>query len=179
MHPADNPLVSHPQKKGLLKVLLAIVKRAMQPLTESTLALLPIILVIGFFQLVVLRQPIPNLGQMLWGTVLVLLGLALFVRGLEMALFPIGEEMAYNFVRKGNLWWLLVFAFTLGFGTTVAEPALIAIAEEAARRAPDSTRYPSSVPRLCGGDLCPVPIGPKLHPQVHRSSCIPPSVCEH
>ena len=133
MHPADNPLVSHPQKKGLLKVLLAIVRRAMRPLTQSAMALLPIVLVIGFFQLIVLRQPIPNLGQMLWGTVLVLLGLALFVRGLEMALFPIGEEMAYNFVRKGNLWWLLIFAFTLGFGTTVAEPALIAIAEEAAR----------------------------------------------
>jgi uncharacterized membrane protein (DUF2068 family) len=55
------------------------------------------------------------------------------MRGLQMALFPIGEEMAYNFVRKGNLRWLLVFAFTLGFGTTVAEPALIAISEEAAR----------------------------------------------
>jgi hypothetical protein len=57
----------------------------------------------------------------------------LFVRGLQLALFPIGEEMAYNFVRKGNLWWLLLFAFTLGFGTTVAEPALIAISDEAAR----------------------------------------------
>lgn len=133
MHPADNPLVSHPQKKGPLKILLAIMHRATRPLVESALALLPIVLVIGFFQLVVLRQPIPHMGQMLWGTVLVLLGLALFVRGLEMALFPIGEEMAFNFVRKGNLWWLLVFAFTLGFGTTVAEPALIAIADEAAR----------------------------------------------
>jgi hypothetical protein len=50
-----------------------------------------------------------------------------------MALLPIGEEMAYSFVRKGNLWWLLVFAFTLGFGATVAEPALIVIADEAAR----------------------------------------------
>jgi len=109
------------------------IRNAARPLLDSALALLPIILVIAFFQLFVLRQPIPNLGQMLWGTVLVLLGLALFVRGLEMALFPIGEEMAYNFVRKGNLWWLLIFAFTLGFGTTVAEPALIAISQEAAR----------------------------------------------
>jgi len=133
MHPADNPLVSHPRKKGPLKILLVILRQATQPLLESALALLPIILVIAFFQLVVLRQPIPNLGQMLWGVLLVLLGLALFVRGLEMALFPIGEEMAYNFVRKGNLWWLLIFAFTLGFGTTVAEPALIAITQEAAR----------------------------------------------
>ena len=61
-----------------------------------------------------------------------LVGLSLFVQGLQMALFPLGEEMAYSFVRKGNLWLLLLFAFTLGFGTTVAEPALIAIAEEAA-----------------------------------------------
>ena len=133
MHPADNPLVSHPKKSGTLKVYWSKLRKAAEPLIESFLALLPIILVIAFFQLVVLHQPIPHLGQMLWGALLVLLGLALFVRGLQMALFPIGEEMAYNFVRKGNLWWLLIFAFTLGFGTTVAEPALIAISQEAAR----------------------------------------------
>ena len=132
MHPADNPLVSPPKKAGKLKVFWSKLRKAAGPLVESFKALLPIILVIGFFQLAVLRQPIPNMGQMLWGIVLVLLGLALFVRGLQMALFPIGEEMAYNFVRKGNLWWLLIFAFALGFGTTVAEPALIAIAQEAA-----------------------------------------------
>lgn len=133
MHPADNPLVSHPRKAGPLKVFWLKLRKAAEPLTESALALLPIVLVISFFQLIVLQQPIPRMGQMLWGGLLVLLGLALFVRGLQMALFPIGEEMAYNFVRKGNLWWLLIFAFTLGFGTTVAEPALIAISDEAAR----------------------------------------------
>jgi len=133
MHPADNPLVTHPHKKGRLWVIWTKIRKAAEPLVESFMALLPILLVIGFFQLIVLRQPIPNMGQMLWGTLLVLLGLALFVRGLQMALFPIGEEMAHNFVRKGNLWWLLIFAFTLGFGTTVAEPSLIAISEEAAR----------------------------------------------
>jgi hypothetical protein len=133
MHPADNPLVSHPHKSGPLKILFKKLGKVAEPFIESGLALLPIILVIAFFQLIVLRQPIPRLGEMLWGALLVLLGLALFVRGLQMALFPIGEEMAHNFVRKGNLWWLLIFAFTLGFGTTVAEPALIAISEEAAR----------------------------------------------
>lgn len=97
------------------------------------MALLPIVLVIAFFQLIVLQQSIPGLGQILRGAVLVLVGLALFVRGLQMALFPIGEELAHNFVRKGNLWWLLIFSFTLGFGTTVAEPALTAIVDEAAR----------------------------------------------
>ena len=133
MHPADNPLVSHPQKQGPVKRFLSRAKKAAEPLTESAMALLPIVLVISFFQFIVLRQAIPQMGQMLWGLLEVLIGLALFVRGLQMALFPIGEEMAYNFVRKGNLWWLLVFAFTLGFGTTVAEPALIAISDEAAR----------------------------------------------
>jgi len=100
-------------------------------LRQSFQDLLPIILVIAFFQLVVLQQPVPQLGQIVVGGLMVLLGLSLFVQGLQMALFPLGEEMAYSFVKKGNLWFLLLFAFTLGFGTTVAEPALIAIAEEA------------------------------------------------
>ncbi|SDE68382.1 Protein of unknown function [Rhodospira trueperi] len=94
--------------------------------------LAPIILVIGFFQIVVLQQPFPNLGPILVGLLLVLLGLALFIQGLEMGLFPLGESMAHAFARKGSLVWLLAFAFALGFGTTVAEPALIAVAAEAA-----------------------------------------------
>lgn len=104
----------------------------LRPFSNSLRDLLPIILVIAFFQLVVLQQPIPNMGRLLFGTVMVVLGLTLFVRGLEMGLFPIGESMAYDFARKGSLWWLLAFAFALGFGTTVAEPALIAVAAEAA-----------------------------------------------
>lgn len=109
-----------------------LVLQFLNSLRQSFQDLLPIILVIGFFQLLVLRQPVPEFGQILAGGVMVLVGLSLFVQGLQMALFPLGEEMAYSFVRKGNLWLLLLFAFTLGFGTTVAEPALIAVAEEAA-----------------------------------------------
>lgn len=93
--------------------------------------LAPIIAVVAFFQFAVLQQPFPNLQAVLTGLLFVMLGLALFIRGLEMALFPIGEAMAGAFARKGNLFWLLVFAFALGFGTTVAEPALIAVADEA------------------------------------------------
>ena len=104
----------------------------MKPLLSAARDLAPIVGVIAFFQLVVLRQPLPNLGEMLSGIVLVLIGLALFVRGLEMGLFPIGESMAHAFARKGSVFWLLSFAFLLGFGTTVAEPALIAIAGKAA-----------------------------------------------
>lgn len=106
---------------------------ALRPFLDSARDLAPIILVIGFFQLVVLQQPIPNLGTLLFGTLMVVLGLTLFVRGLEMGLFPIGENMAYDFARKGSVFWLLAFAFALGFGTTVAEPALIAVADEAAK----------------------------------------------
>ncbi len=101
-------------------------------LYQSLRDLYPIILVIAFFQIVVLQQPIPHLLQILSGTLLVVLGLTLFVQGLQMGLFPIGESMAYAFARKGSLFWLLVFSFALGFGTTIAEPALIAVADEAA-----------------------------------------------
>lgn len=94
--------------------------------------LTPIILVILFFQMAVLQQPFPNLGGIVTGLVCVVLGLALFVQGLEMGLFPIGEALAEAMARKGSLIGLLLFAFMLGFGTTVAEPALIAIAAEAA-----------------------------------------------
>ncbi len=94
--------------------------------------LAPIIAVVLIFQLLVLRQPLPNVVDLLLGTALVVLGLAFFVQGLEQSLFPIGESLAYAFARKGSLFWLLVFAFTLGFGTTVAEPTLIAVSKEAA-----------------------------------------------
>ena len=99
---------------------------------ESLRDLLPIIVVIGFFQLAVLRQPIPNFGEIAIGIVFVVIGLTLFVQGLNMGLFPIGETMAYSFASKGSIFWLLCFAFSLGFGTTIAEPALIAVANEAA-----------------------------------------------
>ncbi|MCB1688544.1 MAG: DUF1538 domain-containing protein [Halioglobus sp.] len=94
--------------------------------------LMPIFLVIVFFQFAVLQQPLPNPGEMLLGLVFVVLGLTFFMHGLEQGLFPIGESMATAFARKGSLFWLMVFAFCLGFGTTVAEPALIAVAAEAA-----------------------------------------------
>lgn len=99
---------------------------------DSVRSLAPIILVIAFFQLLVLRQPLLDLGALLAGTLLVVLGLTLFLRGLEMGLFPLGESLAHGFARKGSLAWLLLFSFGLGFGTTVAEPALIAVAGEAA-----------------------------------------------
>ncbi len=101
--------------------------------TGTSRDLAPIVLVVAFFQIVVLRQPFPNLVDTLIGLLLVMLGLGLFIRGLDLALFPFGESLAGAFAHKGSVVWLLAFAFGLGFGTTVAEPALIAVTEEAAR----------------------------------------------
>ena len=100
---------------------------------SSARDLLPIVLVIGFFQIFVLQQSIPNLSEIIIGTMLVIMGLTFFIFGLEMGLFPIGESMAFAFAKKGNVFWLLSFAFCLGFGTTVAEPALIAVSKEASQ----------------------------------------------
>lgn len=100
---------------------------------DSVRDLLPIVIVIGVFQGLILRQPIPNLEQIALGGLMVVLGLTLFIRGLEMALFPIGETLAHGLARKGSVPWLIGFSFALGFGTTVAEPALIAIADQAAQ----------------------------------------------
>lgn len=102
-------------------------------LFSSFLDLAPILAVVLFFQIVIIRQPIPDVAQLIGGTLLIILGLSLFIQGLEQSLFPIGETMAYAFARKGSLFWLLTFAFCLGFGTTVAEPALIAVTDEAAK----------------------------------------------
>jgi hypothetical protein len=106
--------------------------------------LAPIVGVIAFFQLVVLQQPLPDLLGLLMGFLLVLLGLTLFIQGLELGLFPLGESMAHAFARKGSVAWLLLFAFALGFGTTVAEPALIAIAAEASEVAADAAAIENS-----------------------------------
>ena len=105
---------------------------AVRRLKESVRDLLPVFLLVGVFQLAVLRQPLPNLLDVLIGMCAVVAGLALFIEGLELALFPLGESMAASFARKGSAFWLLTFGFVLGFATTAAEPALIAVCDEAA-----------------------------------------------
>ena len=89
-------------------------------------------MVVVFFQVVVLQQPFPDIWNVTLGLLCVVAGLTLFIQGLESGLFPLGEVLAQGFARKGSLVALLAFAFCLGFGTTVAEPALIAITAEAA-----------------------------------------------
>ena len=95
--------------------------------------LLPIVLVISTFQLFVFREPVTGLISMAIGALFVVAGLTFFIFGLRLALFPVGESLAHALARKGSVFWLVTFAFVLGFGTTIAEPALIAIAAEAAQ----------------------------------------------
>jgi len=122
-----------------------LLKAVFESLLDSLRDLLPIILVIAFFQLGVLQQPIPDFAEIALGIAFVVIGLSLFVYGLNMGLFPIGETMAYSFAGKGSLSWLLLFAFALGFGTTVAEPALIAVANEAATVAANGNMIENNV----------------------------------
>lgn len=68
--------------------------------------------------------------SVIFGFILVVFGLMFFIEGLEMGLFPIGENLAHALAQKGSLFWLLTFSFLLGFSTTIAEPALIAIADK-------------------------------------------------
>ena len=94
--------------------------------------LLPIVVVIVFFQVAVIKQPLPALADILFGFALVVVGLSLFIQGLETGLFPIGETLADALARKGSIIWLLLFSFGLGFTTTIAEPSLIAVADKSA-----------------------------------------------
>ncbi|MEZ5495369.1 MAG: DUF1538 domain-containing protein [Gammaproteobacteria bacterium] len=113
-------------------MVLKLTKIITEKLKVSFLDLLPIIFVVLFFQIVVLHQPFPNLTEILIGLIFVVVGLMLFVEGLELGLFPIGENLSYALAKKGSLFWLLSFSFLLSFSTTIAEPALIAVSKEAA-----------------------------------------------
>ena len=117
-----------------MNILVLVWRRASDALRD----LAPIIAVIAFFQIVVLQQPFPNLAEVVVGLICVVAGLVLFIQGLESGLFPLGEAIAQAFARKGSMIALLTFAFCLGFGTTVAEPALIAIAAKAAEVAAEA-----------------------------------------
>ena len=105
---------------------------------------LPILILIIFFQLVVLKQPIPHLKRVVIGGIYVVIGLSLFLMGLEKALFPLGKIMATQLsdpvfigVSNGELsnwrdyYWIYIFAALIGFSTTIAEPSLIAVAIKA------------------------------------------------
>jgi hypothetical protein len=82
--------------------------------------------------------------SLVFGALLVVAGLTFFIFGLRLALFPIGENLAHSLAKKGSAFWLFTFAFVLGFGTTIAEPALLAVAAEAAAVAVDAGAIPAT-----------------------------------
>ncbi|MFQ5509439.1 MAG: DUF1538 domain-containing protein [Leptospirillia bacterium] len=87
--------------------------------------------VIGFFQFLFFKTPLENPHRVVPGLLFVVLGLYLFVEGLTVGLFPLGETMAMQFSEPDQLPWVFLFAFCLGYSTTMAEPALIAVAIKA------------------------------------------------
>lgn len=112
----------------------------------TVLDVMPIVLIIFAFQYLVIRRPMPHLKKLVIGFVYVLLGLSLFLIGLEQALFPMGKLMAQQlsdpaFISGGTsttpseLWtdyiWLLLFGASIGCASALAEPALIAVATKA------------------------------------------------
>lgn len=106
--------------------------------------LLPIVLVISVFQIFVIKQPVTGFLALVFGAFMVVMGLAFFIFGLRLALFPIGESLAHALAEKGSAFWLFAFAFVLGFGTTIAEPALLAVAAEASEVAVDAGAIPAT-----------------------------------
>ncbi|ESS72861.1 hypothetical protein MGMO_44c00090 [Methyloglobulus morosus KoM1] len=112
--------------------MLKLISPFLKQLFNGFLDLAPILTVVLLFQILVIRQPVADVFSLITGTLFVVLGLTLFIQGLEQSLFPLGESMAYAFARKGSLFWLLTFAFCLGFSAAIAEPALMAVAAKAA-----------------------------------------------
>jgi len=121
--------------------------KTFQMMVETSVDVLPIVSIIFGFQFFVIRKPIANLKRVVIGFVYVLVGLSLFLLGLEQALFPLGRLMADqltnpafiygdmaavpNVIHWADYYWVYVFAFAIGFSTTIAEPALIAVAIKA------------------------------------------------
>lgn len=93
--------------------------------------LLPIVVVVAIFQLAVIREVPEGLLSMAGGLLIVAVGVALFLQGLELGIFPIGKNLSNEFAKKGSLVLLMVFGFCLGFAAVIAEPALIAVATQA------------------------------------------------
>jgi len=101
-------------------------------LKESFRDLIPIILVILFFQLAIIQTVPENWVSTAIGLLIVAVGLAIFLQGLEIGIFPVGDGLAQGFAKSGSTVWILIFGFLIGFGTTIAEPALAVIADKAA-----------------------------------------------
>lgn len=125
---------------------MAVIREILATLTSTFADVLPIIVFLFAFQALIIRRPLPHLGRLLWGLGFAIVGLGLFFVGLEQALFPLGRMMAAQLTSPeqlvgvadgaaGHGWnaylWVYVFALCLAFSTTIAEPALLAVAMKA------------------------------------------------
>jgi hypothetical protein len=119
----------------------AVIVAALLTILTTAMDVLPIVVFIFGFQTLILRKPLPHFRRLLAGLGFVIVGLGLFLIGLEMALFPLGREMAEQLTSPESLvgpvgdWhaytWVYVFALAIGFATTIAEPALLAVSMKA------------------------------------------------
>jgi len=125
----------------------ALLVEIFKTLISTVSDVLPIAAIIFGFQFAVIRRPIPHLRKVLFGFLYVIIGLSLFLLGLEKALFPLGKLMADqltnpDFIYAGlnqtlqvthwsDYFWVYCFAFAIGFSTTIAEPSLMAVAIKA------------------------------------------------
>lgn len=138
-----------------------LLSQLLQAIASTLRDIVPLVLIVLFFQVLILRRPLVNVLKLAWGVGFVLVGLSLFLLGLELALFPLGEEMAaqlFELQEAGQqrtlmaspaaqlgeqpalsspgagvlaYYWTYLFAFAIGISTTIAEPALIAVAMKA------------------------------------------------
>lgn len=129
-----------------MEAFIQLLVQILRPLALTIRDVLPIAAVVVGFQLFVIRKPIPNLRKVAIGFVYVVVGLSLFMVGLDWALFPLGRTMAEQltdpaFLAVGatteeplpwtSYYWVYCFAFLIGFSTTIAEPSLLAVALKA------------------------------------------------
>jgi hypothetical protein len=127
--------------------MLELLSEIMSTTLATVRDVIPILVILFSFQFLVIRKPLPNLKQVLIGFLYVLIGLSLFLLGLEKALFPLGKLMAQQLTDPAfivsakaigedalqwfDYYWVYIFAFAIGFSTTIAEPSLIAVAIKA------------------------------------------------
>jgi hypothetical protein len=109
----------------------ALLRVIRELLHEASRDLAPTLIVVVIFQAFFIQHMPDNPAALIGGFAVVLLGLALFVKGLDVAIFPIGETMAYDYARRGSFLWLMLFAFSISFASVAAEPALMAVAYKA------------------------------------------------
>ncbi|NDK08218.1 DUF1538 domain-containing protein [Candidatus Gracilibacteria bacterium] len=126
--------------------MMQIIRDYMKIMRGSLFDIIPILLVIIFFQIFIFQKVPENIGSILIGIIVLWFGLGTFLLGLQYGIFPIGEKVTGSFINKKGRFWLYIFSFLIGFGTTIAEPALTVVSHEAGyislgRIDPDIMRY--------------------------------------